>query len=191
MPEYRRPKISGGVVFLTIVAYQRRLHFQSDENVNRLRAAVAAVKIEMPFEITAAVILPEHMHFIWTFPDGDDRLSARVGRMKILFTQSLRGTGMLPDDVAMSRLKHRESDVWQRRFIDHYIRDDEDFERHLNYVHYNLVKHGLVTCPHLWPHSSFHRWIERNVYSRDWCCSCGGRSVEAPDFGDIAKLIGE
>jgi putative transposase len=191
MPEYRRPKISGGVVFLTIVAYERRPHFQSDENVNRLRTALATIKSEMPFEITAAVILPEHMHFIWTFPDEDERLSARVGRMKILFTQSFRGAGALPEDVTLSRLKHRESDIWQRRFIDHYIRDDEDFEKHLNYVHYNPVKHGLVTCPHLWPYSSFHRWVEKNVYPVDWCCSCDGKSVQPPNFDDIANLIGE
>lgn len=191
MPEYRRPKISGGVVFLTIVAYQRRPHFQSEENLNHLRSALATVKQEMPFEITAAVVLPDHMHHIWTLPDNDDRLSARVGRMKILFTQMLRGPGSLPEDVNASRLKHRESDVWQRRFIDHYIRDDDDFERHLNYVHYNPVKHGYVTCPHLWPHSSFERWVKKDVYLPDWCCSCDGRAVQPPDFGDIANLIGE
>jgi len=191
MPEYRRPKIPGATVFLTMVAYERRLHFQAEENVNRLRAALAKVKQEMPFDITAAVILPDHMHFMWTLPDGDDRLSSRAGKMKILFTQSFRGVGALPEDVPLSRLKHRESDIWQRRFIDHVIRDDDDFEEHLNYIHYNPVKHGLVACPHLWPFSSFGLWVKKNVYPADWCCSCGGKIVTPPKFGDIAGHIGE
>jgi putative transposase len=191
MPEYRRPNLPGAMFFLTIVTHDQTPFFDNDLNVNRLRSALRTVKHEMPLDIMAAVILPDHMHFIWQLPDDDDRLSARVGKMKILFTQAVRGTGNLPEDVSLSRLKHRESDVWQRRFIDHKIRDDEDFSNHLNYVHYNPVKHGLVSCPHLWPYSSFRQWVRKGVYTEDWCCTCGGRDVKAPEFGDIPGSIGE
>jgi putative transposase len=86
---------------------------------------------------------------------------------------------------------HRESDVWQRRFIDHAIRDQSDFETHLDYIHYNPVKHGLVACPHLWPHSSLHAWVRRGAYSAEWCCSCAGRAAQPPQFGDIPGAIGD
>jgi putative transposase len=191
MPEYRRPHIAGATVFLTIVTYHRQPLFADEQNVARLRTALRTVRSEMPCDITAAVILPDHMHYLWTLPPGDDRFPARVGKMKLLFTQSLRGTNSLPEAVSPSRLLHRESDVWQRRFIDHVIRDDDDFEKHLNYIHYNPVKHGLVGCPHLWPHSSFQTWVKKGVYPLDWCCTCTGRQSDPPNFGDLPGTIGE
>lgn len=191
MPEYRRAYVPGGTFFLTIVMYNRIPLFSEPENVSRLRKAVADVKSEMPFEIVGAVILPEHMHFIWTLPPNDTAYSKRVGRLKVLFTQSLRGRRQLPKNVSSSRRKHRESDVWQRRFWEHTISDEEDFEQHLDYIHYNPVKHGLVSCPHLWPYSSFHRWVQKGGYTADWCCTCHGRQVQEPDFTKIADRVGE
>jgi putative transposase len=99
--------------------------------------------MEKPFTIDAAVILPEHIHFLWTLPPGDRDYSYRVGRMKVLFTRALRGANNLPDDVCESRRKHRESDVWQRRFYENTIRDEFDFRNHLDYLHFNPVKHGF------------------------------------------------
>ena len=191
MPEYRRAYVPGGTFFLTLVTYNRTPLFSEPENVSRLRRIVATVKSEMPFEITGAVVLPEHMHFIWTLPPNDTAYSKRVGRLKVLFTQSLRGHRQLPKNVSSSRRKHRESDVWQRRFWEHTIRDAGDFEQHLDYIHYNPVKHGLVLCPHSWPYSSFHWWVRKRGYTVDWCCICHGRQAQRLDFTEIEDRVGE
>ncbi len=95
----------------------------------------AKTRTERPFEITGAVVLPDHIHFLWTLPPNDSDYSQRVSRLKILFTPSLRGRGSLPQNVSDSRRKHRESDVWQRRFWEHVIKDEADQERHLEYIH--------------------------------------------------------
>jgi putative transposase len=97
----------------------------------------------MPFEITATVVLPDHLHFLWTLPPNDWDYSRRVGRLKVLFTQALRGTEALPQDVSVSRQKHRESDVWQRRFWEHTITNESDLARHFDYLHYNPVNLAL------------------------------------------------
>jgi putative transposase len=161
MPEYRRVNIPGSSVFLTLIAYDRAKTFSVPENIHKLRQACSIVVVEKPFTIDAAVILPEHIHFLWTLPPGDGDYSYRVGRMKVLFTRALRGANNLPDDVCESRKKHRESDVWQRRFYEHTIRDEFDFRKHLDYLHFNPVKHGLVKCVHDWEYSSFHRGVRR------------------------------
>ncbi|WP_228041121.1 transposase, partial [Nodosilinea sp. LEGE 07088] len=120
----------------------------------------------MPFDVTAAVVLPNHIHFLWTLPDGN--YSKRVGRLKVLFTRILRGSGALPQDVCLSRQRQRESDVWQRRFWEHTIRDEADWVGHLNYLHYNPVKHGLVRCSHEWEYSSFRWFVGEGMYAEDW-----------------------
>lgn len=116
MPRYRRAFVPGGTFFLTLVTYNRTPLFANEENISRLRAALVTVKSEMPFEIEGAVILPDHLHFLWTLPSDDTNYSARVGRLKVLFTRAFRGKGKLPQNVSASRQTHRESDVWQRRF---------------------------------------------------------------------------
>jgi putative transposase len=196
MPEYRRVYRPGGTYFFSIVTYQRRQLFADLANVERLRAAVRAVMGERPFDFEAGVILPDHGHFLWTLPPGDSDYSTRIGRMKVLFTKSLREAGVIADARGgavgdahptavggahpTSRDRHREADVWQRRFWEHTIRDEQDYENHLNYIHFNPVKHGLVNCPHLWAASSFEHWVERKVYDREWCCACDGRRVIVP-----------
>ena len=178
MPKYHRVYIPGSSVFLTLVTYHRTPIFQDPENIQRLRWATAMTKTDMEFEITAAVILPDHIHFMWTLPEEDTNYSKRVGRLKVLLTQSLRGSQSLPKDVCISRQKHRESNVWQRRFWEHTIRDEADWIKHLNYIHFNPVKHQLVRCPHQWEYSSFHRYVREGYYSEDWGCQCDGRVVE-------------
>jgi putative transposase len=191
MSNYRRVFIPGGTFFFTLVTYNRQPIFSNPENVSRLRCAIAQVKAEMPFDIVGAVVLPDHLHFIWKLPTGDRNYSKRVGRLKVLFTQSLRGERALPQNVSISRRKHRESNVWQRRFWEHTIQDEEDFEMHLNYIHYNPVKHGLVSCPHLWSSSSFHSWVRTGGYDSQWCCVCGGKQPRIPNFDAIADRVGE
>ena len=191
MAEYRRMYLPGSTVFLTLVTYNRTPLFLNPENVSRLRLAIAAVRAKRPFEITAAVVLLEHIHFLWTLPPNDSDYSKRIARLKIIFTQSLRGVRSLPQNISNSRHKHRESDVGHRRFWEHTIRDDQDFEQHLNYIHYNPVKHGLVLCPHLWPYSSFTLWVRKGIYQNDWCCSCYDSEPKIPNFSAISKQIGE
>jgi len=143
------------------VTYQRQPLFADGKNVQRLREAISAIKNDMPFHINAAVVLPDHIHLLWSLPPGDQQYSKRIGRMKVEFTKSLRGDNSRPLAVSQSRQKHRDSDVWQRRFWEHTIFDEGDFDRHFDYIHYNPVKHGLASCPHAWPASSFHHWVTK------------------------------
>ena len=191
MPEYRRIYVPGGTFFITLVTYQRKPLFSNPENISKLRHAVATVRSEMPFEIVGAVVLPNHIHFLWTLPADDLAYSKRVGRLKVLFTQSFRGKGALHKNTSSSRAKHRESDVWQRRFWEHTIRNEADFERHLDYIHYNRVKHGFVSCPHLWEYSSFDRWVQKGMYKNDWCYGCCNQELAVPDFIGISEKAGE
>jgi putative transposase len=111
--------------------------------------------------------------------------------MKSQFTRAfLRGVAPAAD-LSASRRRKREREVWQRRFFEHTVRDEADFERIMNYLHYNPVKHGLATCPHAWPYSSFAKWVRAKAYRADWCCCCRGRRFRVPDFGDAADLAGE
>lgn len=191
MPDYRRTFVSGGAVFITLVTYQRSLLLSNAGNVERLRDAIARLKRERPFEILGAVVLPDHIHFLWQLPPEDTDYSYRVSRMKVLFTWSLYGRGASPSAPSASRRKHRESDVWQRRFWEHTIRDEEDLQRHLDYIHFNPVKHGLVTCPHLWQFSSFQKWVAQGLYAENWGCVCEGSPSRIPNFKDSEKCFGE
>jgi putative transposase len=175
MSQYRRFYVPGSTVFLTVVTYQRIPLFENPENVQCLRRSLKTVQASMPFEFLAGVVMPEHLHFLWTMPEGDSNYSKRIGRMKVLFTQALRGEDYVPEAISRSRQKHRESDVWQRRFWEHTIRDERDFQNHCDYLHANPVKHGLAQCPHEWELSSFHRWVQQGKYSADWGCRCGNR----------------
>jgi putative transposase len=187
VPEYRRADTPGGSIFLTLITYDREKLFLIPENINKLRQACSAMMKEKPFTIDAAVILPEHIHFLWTLPSDDRDYSYRVGRMKVLFTRALRGANNLPDDVCESRRKHRESDVWQRRFYEHTIRDEVDLRKHLDYLHFNPVKHGLVKCVHDWEYSSFHRGVRRGEYDVGWGCQCGD-NIFMPQVASLMNL---
>lgn len=191
MPHYRRLYQPGATIFLTLVTYNRYPYFSNPENVSKLRNAVATVKAEMPFEITGAVVLPDHIHFLWILPANDTAYSKRVGRLKVKFTQSLQEKDRLPNNVSLSRQKHRESHVWQRRFWEHTVKDEEDLEACLDYIHYNPVKHGLVTCPHWWSYSSFDSWVRKGGYGVDWCCVCGGKQPVIRSWEAISERLGE
>ena len=177
--------------FLTVVTHRRQPIFAAPERVACLREALATTRVERPFQIRAAVVLPDHLHFIWELPAGDADFSARVGRMKALFTRALGAVRSPRIPVSSSRRRHREGAVWQRRFWEHTIRDELDYERRMDYVHYNPVKHEVATCPHCWPHSSFLRCVRDGLYTSDWCCVCDGRVVYAPDFGGLKQTVGE
>lgn len=191
MPNYRRAYVPGGTFFVTIVTYQRRPLFTDPANIALLRRILANVRKEFPFTFPAAVVLPNHMHFLWSLPPGDSAYSQRIGLVKLRFTQAWPGMGAAEECVSASRHKHRERDVWQRRFWEHTIRDEEDYERHVEYIHYNPIKHGLVACPHQWPYSSFERFVEKGIYPREWGCACSGVVPSFPTLEAIAERAGE
>lgn len=121
-----------------------------------------------PFAIDAWVLLPEHMHCIWTLPPADGNYSKRWGMIKAGFSKRIKQRLHHHARASGSRQKHRESTIWQRRFWEHQIRDEEDYQRHLDYLHYNPVKYGLVKTVWEWPYSTFHRYLEEGVYSPQW-----------------------
>jgi len=190
MSEYRRFYREGSIIFLTIVTYNRQPIFKDEKNIALLRQVTAIVKSEMPFEILGAVILPDHLHFLWQLPPDNGDYSKRVGRLKALFTKSFKQKNNLIQEVPRSRIQHRESNIWQR-FWDHHIRNEQDFEQHLNYIHYNPVKHNLVSCPHFWQYSSFDLWVKKGAYSSQWACICDNNHRKISDFSSINHNFGE
>lgn len=191
MPNYRRAYVPGGIVFLTVVTHRREPTLDGPDNVERLRQAIERVMRDAPFRIPAAVVLPDHAHFLWALPRGDADYSSRVGRMKVLFTRSLPGRGGAGPSVSPSRRRHRESDVWQRRFWEHTVADEDEFGRLMNYIHYNPVRHGLTSCPHLWPYSSFGRWVRAGLYDERWGCRCDGSTPSPMGSVEAEEIIGE
>ncbi len=185
MPEYRRPWIAGATYFITIVTYRRRKLFVNEPRIDQWRGALAAAKATKPFDVLAGVILHDHMHLMLSLPRGDRDISTRIGHAKAIFTKSIGGGR---STSSASRRIHRESDVWQRRFFDHAIRDEDDFIAHMNYLHYNPVKHGYVECPKDWAWSSFAHWVRIGAYQRDWGCP---RLGPPPDFSEIEDHVGE
>ena len=174
--QYRRAFTPGGCWFFTLVTYNRRPILAGEPEVELLRQSMRKVMERRPFTINAAVILPDHLHLIWTLPPGDADFSTRWRLIKSLFSKGcdprLRAT---PN---RSRTQKGELALWQRRYWEHLIRDEEDYNRHVEYIHYNPVKHGLVTEVKAWPYSSFHYYVDRDIYPHDWGgvapMDCGG-----------------
>lgn len=156
---YRRACIPGACYFFTVVTYQRNPLFDNESAVKVLREAFRAEIQRRPFEVEAAVVLPDHLHCIWRLPEGDADFSSRWREIKKYVSQNLEGV------VVNTR---GEGNVWQRRFWEHVIRDDQDYQAHVDYIHYNPVKHGYVSLPGDWPWSSFNRWVDAGCYSADW-----------------------
>jgi putative transposase len=154
--QYRRARIQGGSYFFTVVTHNRRKIFAADKNIEILRAGFQYVMRKHPFRIDAHVILPDHAHFIWTLPDDDSDFSMRWRLIKSYFTRHFQA-------AAAPRYS-----LWQKKFWEHLIRDERDMKNHVEYIHYNPVKHGLVQSPIEWPFSSIHRYILEGFYTPDW-----------------------
>ena len=163
MTAYRRYRLKGGCYFFTVALAERRGSLLTD-NIQGLRTAFREVKQAHPFEIEAIVILPDHLHCIWTLPEGDDDFSTRWRQIKAAFSRQLPKT----ERCSKSRCNKGERGIWQRRFWEHAIRDEVDYQRHADYIHYNPIKHGYVIRAVDWPYSSFHRLVKLGVYSNDW-----------------------
>jgi putative transposase len=172
MTDYRRNFVAGGSFFFTVNLAERHLQLLT-EHIDELRAAFRQTRERHPFTTDAIVVLPDHLHAFWTLPDGDRDFSTRWRLIKSTFSRNLAAG----EPVSASRAAKRERGIWQRRYWEHTIRDEDDFGRHIDYVHINPLKHGLVERVRDWPYSSFHRMVQLRIYPEDW-------------GGDAAKLSG-
>ena len=163
MPDYRRYRIPGGTYLFTVNLLERRTDLLI-RYIEVLREAVRRTRVERPFHIDGWVVLPDHFHCVLTLPPGDDDFSNRIRAIKIRFVRAIE-----PSERRSSvRVDRGERGVWQRRFWEHAVRDDVDYTRHMDYLHYNPVKHGHVRAVVQWPYSTFHRWVRAGVYPSEW-----------------------
>ncbi|QPF86968.1 transposase [Bradyrhizobium genosp. L] len=163
MTSYRRNFIQGGSFFFTVNLANRQRRLLT-EHIDALRAAFRITRERHPFTIEAIVVLPDHLHTVWTLPEGDADFVTRWRQIKAAFSRALPGG----ERVSASRAAKGERGIWQRRYWEHTIRDENDFARHVDYVHINPLKHGLVTRVQDWPYSSFHRMVKLEIYPEDW-----------------------
>ena len=175
MPNYRRAFVSGGCWFFTVNLLDRRKTLLVDQ-IETLRRAVSATRQSHAFTIDAFVVLPDHLHAVWSLPTGDSDFSTRWRLIKNRFARAL------PKQEALNavRIARNERGIWQRRFWEHLIRDEADYARHVEYCYINPLKHGFVTRVCDWPYSSFHRDVRAGIFPLDWA----GDSEARGDFGE-------
>ncbi len=173
---YRRSRIQGGTFFFTVTLAERRSRMLV-EYTDLLREAFRVVRRERPFRIEAMVVLPDHLHTIWTLPQDDNDYPGRWRAIKGRFTRAARkrGVPLIPNAKG-------EYGLWARRYWEHTIRDDSDLQTHVDYIHYNPVKHGLVKRVADWPFSSFHRYVRLGWLGRDWAAAPSTEDVDG--FGE-------
>ena len=176
MAIYRRNFLAGGSYFFTVNLADRRGALLTD-HVDLLRATFRRVRARHPFTIEAAVILPDHLHAIWTLPAGDADFGTRWRLIKSGFSRGLPRR----ERISADRAAKAERGIWQRRYWEDTLRDDEDFVRHLDYTQFNPVKHGYAARVPDWPFSSFRRWVRLGAYPVDWA---GDPAGEARSFGE-------
>jgi putative transposase len=150
--EYRRAYVKGGCYFFTVNLADRKSDLLV-KHIGLLREAVKAVKKNHAFTINAMVVLPDHLHCIWTLPEHDCNYSMRWMLIKRYFSLEISKT----ENINQARLKKRERGIWQRRFWEHVIRDERDYLNHIEYIHINPIKHGYVKDATDWPYSSIHK----------------------------------
>jgi len=175
MSHYRRANITGSTYFFTVVSY-RRQQILCDESIRHaLRKAIKDTQHKYPFTIDAWVLMPDHLHCLWTLPEGDADFAKRWNRIKRQVSIDCGREYKKEKWLTASKKKHCESTLWQRRYWENRIRDQNDFNHHMDYIHYNPTKHGLCERPNLWPYSTLHRCMKEGAYPLDWA---------APDLGD-------
>ena len=174
MRTYKRLRIPGGTYFFTLTLAERRGNDLLTRHIAELRAAFRQTLASHLVAIDAMVVLPDHLHCIWRLPAGDDDFPTRWRLIKSGFSRQLPVT----ERISASRRRNAERGIWQRRYWEHLIRDDEDYRRHLDYIHYNPVKHGYVGDPKDWAFSSLRRWMDRGAYPEDWTVPRGVRGLE-------------
>jgi putative transposase len=176
MSDYRRVWCPGGTYFFTVTLLQRRGNRLLVDHADSLRAAVDHVRASHPFTIHGWVVLPDHLHCVIELPPDDADFATRWRLIKMRFSKNLPAT----ENRSVSRIARGERGIWQRRFWEHLIRDEADFRAHLDYIHFNPVKHGHAKTVRDWPYSTFHRYVEKGVYPADWG---GGSEADVPYDG--------
>ena len=164
MTEYSRTYIPGASWFFTVNLAERKGNRLLIDKIDLLREAFEYTKQRHSFRMDAVVILPDHLHCIWTLPPDDADFSGRWNMLKGYFSRNMEKG----EKVSASRKSRRERGIWQRRFWEHLLRDQTDFNRHVDTIHWNPVKHGWVNKVCDWPHSSFHRYLEQGIYTENW-----------------------
>ncbi len=168
MPRYRRARGTGGTYFFTVVSFRRQAILCDAAVREALREGIDKTRQHYPFEINAWVLLPDHLHCLWTLPEGDANFSARWAKIKRHVSLVCGEDYKRVEHLSDSRKKHRDSSLWQRRFWEHKIRDQDDFNRHVDYIHHNPVKHGLCEQAIQWPYSTLHRYVREGKCLVDW-----------------------
>ncbi|HET7649354.1 MAG TPA: transposase [Gammaproteobacteria bacterium] len=163
---YRRALVPGGTYFFTVNLADRRADLLV-RHIEEFRQVLGKVKRLHPLYLVAMAVMPDHLHTIWRLPEGDADYPMRWALIKAGFSRRLAAV----ERVRQSRKAKRERGIWQRRYWEHQIRDEADLARHVDYIHYNAVKHGLVARPADWPHSTLHAYIERGLVAPDWGAS--------------------
>ena len=176
MPNYRRTWHPGGTYFFTVNLLQRHNNNLLIQKIDTLRHVVQSVKQRHPFIIHAWVVLPNHLHCVIELPTGDVDFSLRWRLIKLEFSKQMP----CMERRSEVRLKRGERGIWQRRYWEHLIRNEEDYRAHIDYVHINPVKHGLVSRVRDWPYSTFHRLVQQGIYPHDWA----GGDETALDYED-------
>ncbi|HRD69290.1 MAG TPA: transposase [Legionella sp.] len=162
---YHRAYAPGATYFITVNLHDRTSTLLVD-HVDKLRKSFQRARYLYPFEIIGIVILADHFHIMLSLPEGDFNYSLRIRLIKSLFSMQLARE----EYIGHSRKKKGERGIWQRRFWEHLIRDHKDYDNHLNYIHYNPVKHGYVQDATDWPYSSIHRFIKEGILPKNWGC---------------------
>ena len=168
MSSYRRYYVKGGTYFFTVVTHGRRQLFRDPFARQTLRNSIQEIRRNRPFQIFAICLLPDHLHTIWLLPPGDDDYSTRWRLIKEHFTKQWLDIGGTEGPRSQSRQSKQERGIWQRRFWEHTVRDDDDLERCVDYLHWNPRKHGLVAKIQDWPWSTFFRFVKTGDYELDW-----------------------
>jgi putative transposase len=174
--KYRRDLTLGGTWFFT-VNLARRDSALLVTHIGHLRNVVRRVRQRHPFVIEAMVVLPDHLHAIWSLPEGDNGYAMRWGLIKAGFSKGLP----LQEIRSASRVGKGERGIWQRRYWEHRIRDDRDLESHVAYIHHNPVKHGHAITARDWPHSSIHQYLRQGIIHPDWAAT---PTIRHTDFGE-------
>lgn len=184
MSDYRRWFVPGGTYFFTVVTYGRKEILTSDLARPILRQAFLDTRKERPFRQLASVLLPDHLHLMWTMPPKDDNFGVRLKRIKEEFTRNWLFHGGSESVRTISQQKRGERGVWQPRFWEHTIRDEEDLEAHFDYIHWNPVKHGLVHDVRDWGWSTFHKYSKSGHYTAGWGSAEPTTYSTIEDFGE-------
>jgi putative transposase len=182
MPNYRRACVEGASYFFTLVTYERRSILTTDLGLRCLRSSWRSTRRRRPFRTVAVCILPDHLHCIWTLPEGDHDYSGRWNMLKGLFSKRFLAAGGQHTPRNRSRRAREEAGLWQRRYWEHWIRDEEDLRRHVDYIHYNPVKHGYARRAGDWPWSSFQRFVREGWYEPGW------GEAEPVGLGDLGSV---